>query len=344
MAKILTCLLSIAYGLLAWEMAEVQRVRLAYRFARGQTTRYQLTVLGVGCLTLSGATASGEPLIVPFDMQVQGTFRRRVLKVAANGRAEVETQLETLALKATGAGQQVEAEMSPGSFRATLNGQKWVPSPPTFPPSGEKSETAFDPQRLLQPVRQQVTPTGKTTSSSPKLEVSWESLAPAIAPLLRLGQQLQRFWPQFPQREVKPGETWEQPFRLPLPGPAAEIATSTLQYTFAGLTAWEGETCAQVRLQGVLNLPPFLLPLRPVPRPPKGPRSLRAEQLKVRLHGTVYFVPGRGQWWGQDLTADLYLRATTSSSTEPESPPLKLELEGEVRVLIKPISSSAQVP
>jgi hypothetical protein len=207
------CLIGLAFAAAASAQGTDDTVLLRYRFQPGQEFHYHLTLNSDMTMSFAGITPPpGASMPGRMPMTISGTYElsQKVKSVTPDGTATVTVGVDKMDLNTSMMGMNITARLAPdGKLETLMNGRPMpVPSAANAPLSHRYFDVTID-------------PTGKTTGLNPEVMramsqvLGGQNAGPSLFPgLPGIGGLA------FPEKPVKPGDTWETKTELTVPIPA----------------------------------------------------------------------------------------------------------------------------
>lgn len=290
--------------LIAWASSAVgaqEAVPIAFKFAPGEVLRYDISVSGVGNLSVPGAEST--------SVAMQGSFglAQSVLEVTQEGSAVLETLLPRADLVVTIKDQQAKFSFAEGKLRWFTNGKEQTP------PQVDLSKAPL----LQSPLRITTKPDGSVTNIGFTNTELLELLAKSVPgmPSGGLGHNLPlaNSSPILPSAPVKVGETWSRAEKVPL-GPGQYLDCS-LNRTLDSVTKQGGLEIAKIVGSGEARF-------RGNPKltvPGGQPMELSIEELRQSFGSTEFFNVSTGRLIRGDYEARLNTKMSAGMMGQTQS-------------------------
>ncbi len=287
-----------------------EAVTLRYQFTPDDTRTYDLHVTGGGQIVIAG-TPMGE-MTVPLDMIVNGAFDLIAREVDPEGNGHLGLKLGSLAMEIAAMGQTMHMVMDQGKGKFTVDGKVVTPpgagpgaapaGPPGLPPAGALDKLTF----VMSPRGALVDMQGLEEFAATMGQANSLGMMPDLKGMLK------GYSPAFPEGPVKPGDTWEQSFTMPMPG-QAEPMPLTVHYTLEEIGNIGDHQMARIGMVGDWEMKD--LPMQP---PAEGKPALgKIDLMAMNAEGQIYFDVTAGTMHSARLALAMEMEMTATRSQPP---------------------------
>lgn len=262
----------------AWAQAQ-DGILLRYQFTPDETRAYDLNVTGGGRIVLSLPQLGDMNL--PLAMTINGSFEMLTKGVDAEGNGEVSVSLGEMAMEVAVLDRVMHLTLDLEKGKVLVDGRE-VALPGAEAGEGSAlSKLVF----LLSPRGQLLDVQGveEFTAALQRLNPAGPVSPVSPANLVNLKEMLQGYSPQLPEEPVKPGDTWVQTMKVPLPGQAEPTEMST-EFVLQKIGDIEGHRIARIGLLSAWTIKDVPLPAAAPDRPSPG----RLDSLAVTAEGQIY--------------------------------------------------------
>ena len=293
-------------------------VTLRFQFTPGDTRSYDLNVTGGGQVVIAG-TPMGD-MTVPLDMVVNGAFDLITREVDLEGNGHLGLKLGAFAMEITAMGQTQHMVMDLEKGKFTVEGKDVTPpgagpgaapgAPPGLPPGEALDKLVF----VMSPRGAPVDLQGMEEFAAAMRQGNpMGMMQPAMMPNVKA--MLKDYAPPFPEGPVKPGDTWEQSFKVPMPGQAEPMAL-TVHYTLEDLGNIGDHQVARIGLAGDWEMKDL-----PMPPPAAGqPAPGKIDLMTMKTEGQIYFDVTAGAMHSARLALTLEMEMTAAAPQPPPPP------------------------
>lgn len=279
------------------ERASPQAVTLEYKYTAGDSFRYTSTVTGSGTTTVTGIPGQPAGREIPMELDYEITMTSKTLSVSDQGAGVLEFRIQSLTAETTMQGAQTRMVFTADGITMTVNGQEH-----DVPDAVRRNADMID-----KPFQMTVSKRGKV------LEADYSALESIskFARGMNLKQMVEMGRPQFPDKPLKPGDSWTQVLEVPLPGAAGAKGTANLnlEYTYQGMEPVNDKPCAKIQLSGTMSMDG--LELAGGTGLPTGAK-VSVDAMDADLDGFLYFNPEMGQIAKQVLNMGMTVSTTVS--------------------------------